>query len=188
VNISIHSYLRRHTKTHSKPLASCCFSQAQPRSNSNSNNNAGYLQRGFVILALLLRIVLWPLRRLSAIAFPGSDIDGLSDAVTAKAAQQFVSYLQSLQSSSASSSLGGGGSASVSYANETRNNSSSSGAGASPVSTAIATAWNTIGFSSMQREPSTVNPCCLCICIHPCTATRTTFAATCSCTPPCWIG
>jgi FAS-associated factor 2 len=134
------------------------FSQAQPRSNSNSNsnsnNNAGYLQRGLVILALLLRIALWPLRRLSAIVFPGSDIDGLSDAVTAKAAQQFVSYLQSLQSASASASSLGGGSASLSYANETRNNSSSSsaGAGASPVSTAIATAWNTIGFSSMQQE------------------------------------
>jgi FAS-associated factor 2 len=110
---------------------------------------------------LLLRIALWPLRRLSAIAFAGSDLDGLSDAVTAKAAQQFVSYLHSLQSSSSSSSIGGlsssAASASVSYATATTNHSSSSGntgagAGGSPTSTAIATAWNTTGLSAMQQE------------------------------------
>lgn len=45
-------------------------------------------------LALVIRILLWPLRRLSRIVFPPNDLDGLSPAVTAKAAQAFVSFLR----------------------------------------------------------------------------------------------
>jgi FAS-associated factor 2 len=95
------------------------------------------------IFALLLRIALWPLRRLSAIAFSGSDLDGLSDAVTAKAAQQFVSYLQAVQATVSSSST------------TTNTNTSSSGNNSAPAhsaSTAIASAWNTTGFSNMQQQ------------------------------------
>jgi FAS-associated factor 2 len=41
-----------------------------------------------------LRILLWPCRFLSNKLFSGSDLDGLSSAVTAKAAQQFATYLR----------------------------------------------------------------------------------------------
>jgi FAS-associated factor 2 len=46
--------------------------------------------------AILLRILLWPLRQASAFLFPQGEFDGLSPAVTEKAAQYFVNYLKSL--------------------------------------------------------------------------------------------
>jgi len=46
------------------------------------------------LLALVIRILLWPLRRFSKLVFPPNDLDGLSPAVTAKAAQSFVSMLR----------------------------------------------------------------------------------------------
>lgn len=52
------------------------------------------LQSMMSLMALVIRILLWPLRRLSRIAFPPNDLDGLSPAVTAKAAQSFVSALR----------------------------------------------------------------------------------------------
>mmetsp|Transcript_46304 Transcript_46304/g.68948 ORF Transcript_46304/g.68948 Transcript_46304/m.68948 type:complete len:348 (-) Transcript_46304:162-1205(-) len=48
------------------------------------------------ILALILRIVLLPLRWIFGLLFPPNEFDGLSPAVTAKAAQQFTAYLRSL--------------------------------------------------------------------------------------------
>lgn len=62
------------------------------------------LQRWLEILALVLRILLWPLRRASTLLFPVSELDGLSSAVTAKAALQFQSYLRSLSPTSSSTS------------------------------------------------------------------------------------
>ena len=52
---------------------------------------AARLQSMMSLLALVIRILLWPLRSLSRLAFPPNDLDGLSPAVTAKAAQSFVS-------------------------------------------------------------------------------------------------
>lgn len=55
-----------------------------------------FLQRWLELVALLLRIFLWPLRRASDFFLPPGEFDGLSPAVTEKAAQQFVNYLKSL--------------------------------------------------------------------------------------------
>jgi FAS-associated factor 2 len=55
------------------------------------------MERWLAIVAQILRIVLWPLRRFSTAIFPSQEFDGLSSAVTAKAAQQFVTYLTSVQ-------------------------------------------------------------------------------------------
>lgn len=46
------------------------------------------------LLALIIRILLWPLRYVSHLVFPSNDLDGLSPAVCAKAAQAFLSLLQ----------------------------------------------------------------------------------------------
>lgn len=45
-------------------------------------------------LTLVIRIILWPLRYVSRLAFPANDLDGLSPAVCSKAAQAFLSLLQ----------------------------------------------------------------------------------------------
>ncbi|CAB9503844.1 UBX [Seminavis robusta] len=67
---------------------------------SNSNNSGGntesFLKKWLGVVTLTLRIVLWPLRRVSQLLFPSGDFDGLSAPVTAKAAQQFVTYLRNL--------------------------------------------------------------------------------------------
>ena len=55
-------------------------------------------QQWLGILVSVLKLLLWPLRQLSVWLFPSkADADGLSAAVTAKAAQQFVAYLRSLE-------------------------------------------------------------------------------------------
>jgi FAS-associated factor 2 len=65
---------------------------------ARNNASAGSaIERWLAIVAQILRIVLWPLRRFSTALFPSQDFDGLSSAVTAKAAQQFVTYLTSVQ-------------------------------------------------------------------------------------------
>lgn len=70
--------------------------------NNNTNNNGDAplvettIQKWLGVVTLVLRILLWPLRRLSLVIFPSGDFDGLSAPVTAKAAQQFVSYLRKL--------------------------------------------------------------------------------------------
>jgi hypothetical protein len=46
------------------------------------------------LLTLVIRIILWPLRYVSRLAFPANDLDGLSPAVCSKAAQAFLSLLQ----------------------------------------------------------------------------------------------
>ena len=56
----------------------------------------GLLQRVLNLVALILRIALWPVQRVSAVLFPPGEFDGLEPAVTAKAAEQFVGYLKSL--------------------------------------------------------------------------------------------
>lgn len=56
----------------------------------------------FGICVSILKLLLWPIRKLAVLLFPYHDTDGLSPAVTAKAAQQFVSYLRSLQNVAAS--------------------------------------------------------------------------------------
>ena len=68
-------------------------------SNRPSNNaNQSLLLRILLLLALVVRILLYPIRVLSDRLFPPRDTDGLAPAVTAKAAQQFVVFLQSLSS------------------------------------------------------------------------------------------
>jgi hypothetical protein len=61
------------------------------------------LQRWLDIIALVLRILLWPLQRATQIVLPAGEFDGLSPAVTEKAAQHFVSHLRSLATSPAQS-------------------------------------------------------------------------------------
>lgn len=48
------------------------------------------------IIADILRVVLWPVRRVSEVLLPAGEFDGLSPAVTEKAAQQFVNHLKTL--------------------------------------------------------------------------------------------
>lgn len=76
-------------------LTNISFFRVQDRRRST-----GLLQKGLEFLALVLRILLWPLRRLSELLLPAGEYDGLSPAVTEKAAQQFVQHLKSLASSS----------------------------------------------------------------------------------------
>jgi FAS-associated factor 2 len=63
------------------------------------------VQRWLEIIALVLRILLWPLRRAVQLLLPAGEFDGLSPAVTEKAAQHFVSQLRSLATSPAQSYL-----------------------------------------------------------------------------------
>jgi FAS-associated factor 2 len=48
------------------------------------------------VVTSVLTVVLWPLRSILSIVFPFNETDGLSSAVTAKAAQYFVQYLRSV--------------------------------------------------------------------------------------------
>jgi FAS-associated factor 2 len=68
---------------------------AESASTNRSNSTiTARLQSMMSFLALVVRILLWPLRRASSLVFPLNDLDGLSPAVTAKAAQSFVSMLR----------------------------------------------------------------------------------------------
>lgn len=60
--------------------------------------SVGLLQKGVEFLVLFLRILLWPVRKVSDLLLPPGDYDGLSPAVTEKAAQQFVQHLKGLAS------------------------------------------------------------------------------------------
>lgn len=75
---------------------------ASSSNNNNNNDQETFVQKWLGVLTLVLRILLWPLRFLSQLAFPSGDFDGLSAPVTSKAAQQFVSYLRKLHSDGAS--------------------------------------------------------------------------------------
>lgn len=90
---------------------------------SSNNNNESFLQKWLGVITLVLRILLWPLRFTSQFLFPSGDFDGLSAPVTAKAAQQFVSYLRSLQQ---------------------QQHSTVDGADVEP--------WSTTGFSALQSQ------------------------------------
>lgn len=100
-------------------------------SSSNSNaiiqNTENFVQKWLGVVTLVLRIMLWPLRFVGTLAFPSGDFDGLSAPVTAKAAQQFVSYLRKLAPVAAD-------------------------AGAS-----LTEPWTTTGFAAVQSEVATSN-------------------------------
>lgn len=54
---------------------------------------------GFVpAISSVLTVILWPVRLVFSVLFPFSETDGLSSAVTEKAAQSFVQYLRSVAS------------------------------------------------------------------------------------------
>mmetsp|Transcript_14115 Transcript_14115/g.22049 ORF Transcript_14115/g.22049 Transcript_14115/m.22049 type:complete len:382 (+) Transcript_14115:84-1229(+) len=57
------------------------------------------------VVTLVLRIVLWPLRRLMLLTFPDGAYDGLSPAVTAKAVQAFCSQLLELATTPSQTAL-----------------------------------------------------------------------------------
>ena len=54
------------------------------------------LQRWLEIIAMVLRLMLWPVRQAVTLLSPTGELDGLSPAVAAKAAQAFVNYLKSV--------------------------------------------------------------------------------------------
>mmetsp|Transcript_25904 Transcript_25904/g.49104 ORF Transcript_25904/g.49104 Transcript_25904/m.49104 type:complete len:379 (+) Transcript_25904:129-1265(+) len=54
----------------------------------------GGVQKWLEIIARVLRLILWPLRQFTTLLFPGGELDGLSPAVAAKAAQSFKNYLR----------------------------------------------------------------------------------------------
>jgi FAS-associated factor 2 len=70
---------------------------------NNRTQSTSFVQRWLEIIALVLRILLWPLRRAVQLLLPAGEFDGLSPAVTEKAAQHFVSQLRSLATSPAQS-------------------------------------------------------------------------------------
>lgn len=80
------------TNCHIVFLAKLFFTSEQ----TGNNHGAGLLGKWIAIFVSLLKLLLWPVRKLSVFLFPYRDTDGLSPAVTAKAANQFVSYLRSL--------------------------------------------------------------------------------------------
>eukprot|EP00339_Tiarina_fusa_P023226 CAMPEP_0117077766 /NCGR_PEP_ID=MMETSP0472-20121206/54813_1 /TAXON_ID=693140 ORGANISM="Tiarina fusus, Strain LIS" /NCGR_SAMPLE_ID=MMETSP0472 /ASSEMBLY_ACC=CAM_ASM_000603 /LENGTH=371 /DNA_ID=CAMNT_0004804197 /DNA_START=122 /DNA_END=1233 /DNA_ORIENTATION=+ len=61
--------------------------------------SASILPRWLEFFAVILRVLLWPIRRASELLLPAGEFDGLSPAVTEKAAQQFVNHLKTLSSS-----------------------------------------------------------------------------------------
>lgn len=84
-----------------RPNSSASAPSSRSASNSSNNNNNQQQQDSFLqywlgVVTQILRILLYPLRYLSIMVFPAGDFDGLSPAVTAKAAQHFVSYLRKL--------------------------------------------------------------------------------------------
>jgi FAS-associated factor 2 len=116
------------------------YNNTQARSSSNSSNSStssSFIQRWLRMVASLLRILLWPVRRLSAWLFPGDEYDGLSPAVTAKATQQFVSYLRGLKSSHVSNNS----SSSNNIVSNSSNNNSS-----------VSDAWVTTGFAEARQQ------------------------------------
>lgn len=64
--------------------------------NSDRRRPTSFFQKWIDLLSLLLRIALWPVKRASEFLMPPGEYDGLSPAVTEKAAQQFVQHLKSL--------------------------------------------------------------------------------------------
>lgn len=90
----------------------------------------------------MLRIILWPLRRISQSLFPPGDFDGLSPPVTAKAAEQFVSYLRKLHQQLPSSSSATPG----------NNNNNSE----MDVATLVEP-WSESGFAALQSEVAQTN-------------------------------
>jgi len=97
--------------------------------------NETIIQKWLGVITLVLRILLWPLRFLSQFVFPSGDFDGLSAPVTAKAAQQFVSYLRTLPPPSTTSSTA---------------------AGENGLSTLIEP-WSTTGFAALQSDVAQTN-------------------------------
>jgi FAS-associated factor 2 len=96
------------------------------RSNQNvQNRSTNMIFRLFTLFLNILRILLWPVHYISNVLFPFQDTDGLAPAVTAKVAQQFVSYLQSLA-----------------------NNNQS-------IIDSIGTSWSTVGFAALKQEAIT---------------------------------
>jgi FAS-associated factor 2 len=98
----------------------------RPSSMSNTNATHSLFLRILFLLATAIRIALYPIRYLSDLFFPFRDTDGLAPAVTAKAAQQFVAYLQSM---------------------------STNQAGISPER--IGSTWSNLGFVALKHEAMT---------------------------------
>lgn len=66
---------------------------------TQNRRSKSLLQRWLEVLAVLLRTLFWPFRRATEYLLPAGEFDGLSPAVTEKAAQHFVNYLKSLSAS-----------------------------------------------------------------------------------------
>jgi UBX domain len=72
----------------------------QPSGALHNHNNPhatpNLLEQWIIVLTSIVKVLLWPLRQVTAILFPTHELDGLAPAVTAKAAAQGVAYLQSV--------------------------------------------------------------------------------------------
>jgi FAS-associated factor 2 len=108
-----------------------------PNHNNNNNNNnntnnadriSSILYRILNVVLSILRIVLLPLHFVSNILFPFHDTDGLAPAVTAKAAQQCISYLQSLATNSTTTTV---------------------------TSERVGSVWSSLGFMALKQEAQT---------------------------------
>eukprot|EP00529_Nitzschia_sp_RCC80_P024521 CAMPEP_0113452504 /NCGR_PEP_ID=MMETSP0014_2-20120614/6881_1 /TAXON_ID=2857 /ORGANISM="Nitzschia sp." /LENGTH=446 /DNA_ID=CAMNT_0000343879 /DNA_START=215 /DNA_END=1555 /DNA_ORIENTATION=+ /assembly_acc=CAM_ASM_000159 len=121
---------------------------SSPSSSSTANNNNNRNHRGssggggggmgmftifrrglYNIVIVVLRTILYPITKIGNFLLPAGEFDGLNDAVTEKAAQQFVTYLKGLASASGSSS-------------STQQQQL----------TAIQDAFSTLGFSALRQE------------------------------------
>lgn len=127
--------------------------QAAPLLNNNHNNHPHppnmmwATVRGLgSILASLLKILLWPVRQLTAVLFPFCDTDGLAAAVTAKAAQQCIHYLRSLAVAAGVSAVVVGVAPPQQHQHQQNQNA---------VSMNIANAWSSTGFAALKQQAVT---------------------------------
>jgi FAS-associated factor 2 len=81
------------------------FTRLPPFGFQDRRSRDGLLRKGFDLVAFILRLLLWPVRRASELLLPPGEYDGLSPAVTEKAAQQFVQHLKSLTATSTQQAL-----------------------------------------------------------------------------------
>jgi hypothetical protein len=76
-------------------MQSSSSSSAPASSSASSNTALSIIKRTLFLVAVVLRILLWPLLKLSSILFPAKDFDGLTNQrVLDASARAFVSFFQ----------------------------------------------------------------------------------------------
>jgi len=78
------------------PAASSSNNSSSSNNNSSNSSTTTVVKRVLLLLSLILRILLWPLARLSSIVFPPGEYDGITNPRNADAAaRSFVAHFNS---------------------------------------------------------------------------------------------